>query len=282
MIRSLISGISGMQTFQEKMDVLGNNIANAGTVGYKAARTDFADTFNVSLRLATGGAAATSGGQLGSGVTTDSIKNIFTQGALYRTSLKTDMGINGDGFFLVRDTITNETFATRAGSFHLDTSGYLINNSGLRVQGYNNAALTTVGDIKIDLVGATPTPAAGAVVKDWAVGSDGKILVSATDSAVPSFIRGQILLQNFTDPTALTKEGGNTYSNLAAAGPLTTPGAPSSSGLGAIQSGVLENSNVDIAEQFTNLITTQRGYQASAKIITTSDEMLQEALNLKR
>ena len=280
MIRSLISGISGMQSFQERMDVIGNNIANAGTVGYKVARSDFADTFNVSLRLATGGAAAVSGGQIGSGVTTESIHNIFTQGALSRTSLKTDMGINGEGFFLVRDTLTNATFATRAGDFRLDPSGYLVNNSGLRVQGYNDTTLSTVGDIKMDLTGAPPTMTVGSKFKDWAVGSDGKILVSASDGT--SFIRGQILLQNFVDPQSLVKEGGNTYSNLVNAGPLVAPAPPAAGGLGALQAGVLESSNVDIADQFTQLITTQRGYQANAKIITTSDEMLQEALNLKR
>lgn len=281
MIRSLISGISGMQSFQERMDVIGNNIANAGTIGYKAARADFADNFSQSLRLATGGAAAVNGGQIGSGVTTNSIHSVFTQGALARTGLQTDMGIAGDGFFLVRNTVTGATLATRAGDFRVDQTGFLVTNGGLRVQGYSDAALTTLGDIKIDLTGAPATMAAGASMQNWAVGSDGKLLVSASDGT--SFTRGQILLQNFIDPQALVKEGGNNFSNLAAAGAVfATPKPPQSAGLGALQEGVLELANVDIANEFTNLITTQRGYQANAKIITTSDEMLQEALNLKR
>ena len=281
MIRSLISGISGMQSFQERMDVIGNNIANAGTIGYKAARADFADNFSQSLRLATGGAAAVNGGQIGSGVTTNSIHSVFTQGALSRTGLQTDMGVAGDGFFLVRNTVTNNTLATRAGDFRVDQTGYLVTNGGFRVQGYSDAALTTVGDIRIDLTGAPATMTAGANLQNWAVGSDGKLLVSASDGT--SFTRGQILLQNFIDPQSLVKEGGNNYSNLDAAGPLfTIPKPPQTAGLGTIQQGVLELANVDIANEFTNLITTQRGYQANAKIITTSDEMLQEALNLKR
>ena len=281
MIRSLISGISGMQSFQERMDVIGNNIANAGTIGYKAARADFADNFSQSLRLATGGAAAVNGGQIGSGVTTNSIHSVFTQGALSRTGLQTDMGIAGDGFFLVRNTVTNATQATRAGDFRVDQTGFLVTNGGLRVQGYSDSALTTLGDIKIDLTGAPPSMTVGANLQNWAVGSDGKLLVSASDGT--TFTRGQILLQNFIDPQALVKEGGNNYSNLAAAGPLfSVPKPPQTAGLGTLQQGVLELANVDIANEFTNLITTQRGYQANAKIITTSDEMLQDALTLKR
>ncbi len=281
MIRSLISGISGMQSFQERMDVIGNNIANAGTIGYKSARADFADNFSQSLRLATGGAAAVNGGQIGSGVTTNAIHSVFTQGPLARTGLETDMGVAGEGFFLVRNTVTNNTLATRAGDFRVDQTGYLVTNGGFRVQGYNDAALTTLGDIKIDLTGAPATMTVGANLQNWAVGSDGKLLVSASDGT--TFTRGQILLQNFMDPQALVKEGGNNYSNLDAAGPLfTIPKPPQTAGLGTLQQGVLELANVDIANEFTNLITTQRGYQANAKIITTSDEMLQEALNLKR
>ena len=281
MIRSLISGISGMQSFQERMDVIGNNIANAGTIGYKSARADFADNFSQSLRLATGGAAAVNGGQSGSGVTTNAIHSVFTQGPLARTGLETDMGVAGEGFFLVRNTVTNNTLATRAGDFRVDQTGYLVTNGGFRVQGYNDAALTTLGDIKIDLTGAPATMTVGANLQNWAVGSDGKLLVSASDGT--TFTRGQILLQNFMDPQALVKEGGNNYSNLDAAGPLfTIPKPPQTAGLGTLQQGVLELANVDIANEFTNLITTQRGYQANAKIITTSDEMLQEALNLKR
>ena len=281
MIRSLISGISGMQSFQERMDVIGNNIANAGTIGYKSARADFADNFSQSLRLATGGAAAVNGGQIGSGVTTNAIHSVFTQGPLARTGLETDLGVAGEGFFLVRNTVTNNTLATRAGDFRVDQTGYLVTNGGFRVQGYNDAALTTLGDIKIDLTGAPATMTVGANLQNWAVGSDGKLLVSASDGT--TFTRGQILLQNFMDPQALVKEGGNNYSNLDAAGPLfTIPKPPQTAGLGTLQQGVLELANVDIANEFTNLITTQRGYQANAKIITTSDEMLQEALNLKR
>jgi flagellar hook protein FlgE len=102
-----------------------------------------------------------------------------------------------------------------------------------------------------------------------------------------SHVRGQILLQRFQSPQALVKEGNNLYSGLIAAGPLggatPIPAAPgAANGLGTIQAGALELSNIDLANEFANLITTQRSFQASAKIITTSDEMLQDTINLKR
>ena len=97
-----------------------------------------------------------------------------------------------------------------------------------------------------------------------------------------TFTRGQVLLQNFQDPQALISQSGNLYSNQAAAGPLTAMSAPGSSGLGSIQSGALELSNVDLSSEMANLITAQRGFEANSKIVTTSDEVLQTLVNMKR
>jgi flagellar hook protein FlgE len=109
--------------------------------------------------------------------------------------------------------------------------------------------------------------------------------VRLTDNS--EYTRGQILLQRFNDPQALMKEGQNLYSGLGAAGPLggsssPTPAAPLTNGLGTVVSGALEGSNVDLANEFASMITTQRAFQANARVITTSDEMLQELVNLKR
>ena len=93
---------------------------------------------------------------------------------------------------------------------------------------------------------------------------------------------GQILLQNFTNPDQLVKVGGNLYTAPAAAGGLAAAAAPNSSGLGYIVSGSLEMSNVDLAGQLTELITAQRAYEANSKVITTSDDILQTLVNLKR
>jgi flagellar hook protein FlgE len=288
MIRSLNSGVSGIQQFQEKMDVIGNNIANVNTTGFKSARLDFADAFSDTLRTsssATGTSSGTPAIQIGSGVGTSAVRNIYTQGAITTTGYQTDMAISGDGFFVVRDPVTNVNFVTRAGNFRLDANNFLVTDSGLRVQGFNDNGLTTRGDIAVDAsqVPATTTP--GATMTAFSIDLEGHVKVKMSDGS--EFTRGQILLQRFSDPQSLQKEGLNLYSGIGSAGPLggnTAPlsQAPGSNGLGRIESGALELSNVDLAGQFTDMITTQRAFQACARVITTSDEMLQELVSLKR
>jgi flagellar hook protein FlgE len=289
MLRALQSGVSGIQQFQNRLDVIGNNIANSNTIAYKAARTDFADAFSQTLQVssAASSGAGQAGMQVGSGVITSSVKNIFTQGALNRTGVGTDMAIDGDGFFVVRDPVSAIEYVTRAGDFRLDSNNYLITNKGLRVQGFNAANNTSGGargDIQIDANLAPATTSPTATMTTFSIGRDGNINVHMSDGT--QFMRAQLLLQKFSDPQALLKEGDNLYSGIAAAGPLggTTPlaGQPGTNGLGGIESSALELSNVDLANEFANLIATQRGFQASARIITTSDEILQELVNLKR
>lgn len=272
MLRSLNSGVSAMQQFQGRLDVIGNNIANVNTTGYKSARMDFADAFSQTLQAAGPGVAM----QIGSGVNTAMISNQFTQGAITATGTPSDLAVSGDGFFVVRNTVTGGQFYTRAGDFQLDKDGYLTTVEGYRVQGYSDAGLTTLGDIKVDNTGGPSTE----LVKNFAFTSDGKLNVTLNDGR--EFVRGQVLLQRFNNPQGLTKQGNNLYSASAAAGPLATMAAPNTNGIGTIQGSSLETSNVDLAGQFADLITTQRAFQASARIITTSDEVLQELVNLKR
>jgi flagellar hook protein FlgE len=287
MLRSLSSAISGMQQFQNELDVIGNNIANSNTCAFKSARTDFEDTFSQTLEQASassnGGAVASM--QIGAGVSTAAITNTFTQGSLTTTGVQTDLGISGNGFFIVKDPASGEEFATRAGDFKLDGSGYLVTNAGYRVQGYSDSGLSTVGDLQLDATGKPATAAATATFKDFSVDANGKLNVTLDDGTV--FVRGQVLLQSFTDPGALLKRGDNLYSGITTAGPLggassPTPAAPKTSGLGEIQAGSLEQSNVDLTTEFANLITTQRAFQANARVVTTSDEILQELVALKR
>lgn len=281
MLRSLNSAISGLQSFQNELDVIGNNIANSNTTGFKAARVDFEDAFSQTLQMASANAAnggAVGNMQIGSGVTTAGITNLFAQGAPTRTGFGTDLYINGEGFFEVVDPASNERFVTRAGDFKVDSGGYLVTNSGYRVQGYNDSGLSATGDLMVDNSGqASP-------LKDFSIASDGTINVFLADGT--TLVRGQVLLQRFTNPQALLKHGANLYSNMIAAGPLggTTPQAapPGTSGLGSLQASTLELSNVDLSTEFANLITAQRGFQANARVVTTSDEVLQELVNLKR
>jgi len=284
MLRSLNSGVSGIQQFQGSLDVIGNNISNANTTAYKTARTDFSDSFSQTLQLSssgTSGNSGVSGMQVGSGVTTAAIRNLFSQGAMTRTGIQTDLAVSGDGFFVVRDTVSDTEFATRSGDFRLDESGYLVTNQGLRVQGYSDSGLTTLGDIQIDGSGRPSTSDPDASLVAFSINPDGIVNVRLSDGT--EFSRGQVLVQGFRSPQALLKEGNNLYSGLAAAGPVSSaPTTPGTNGLGKIQAGALELSNVDLANEFAKLITAQRGFQASARMITTSDEVLQELVSLKR
>jgi flagellar hook protein FlgE len=281
MLGSLNSGVSGLRQFQNEMDVIGNNIANSNTIGYKSARADFADALSQTLQSP---GTDTPGMQVGSGVTTAAVKTLFDQGSLTRTGVDTDLAVNGDGFFEVKDKVNNQLYVTRAGDFRVDNSGYLVTNSGLRVQGFSDAGLTTQGDILIDGTGRPATSSPTATVQGFSIDQSGQVTVRLSDNT--QFVRGQVLLQKFQNPEALVKEGNNLFSNISGAGPLggstPTPAAPGTNGLGQIQSGTLELSNVDLTNEFANLITTQRGFQASARVVTTSDEILQELVNLKR
>jgi len=288
MIRSLNTGVSGIQQFQEEMDVIGNNIANVDTAGYKAARVSFADSFSETLRGSTGAngtSSGTSAMQIGLGVGTAAINNVYTQGGLARTGVQTDLAISGEGFFIVRDSVNGADFATRAGDFRVDANGYLITNIGLRVQGFSDPALSTRGDVLIDTQGRPATADPAATFVSFAIDREGIVKVRLSDGT--EYVRGQVLLQRFSDPQALVKEGFNLYSGIDVAGPLgggsaPTSAVPGTNGLGRVESGALELSNVDLANEFSKMITTQRAFQASARIITTSDEMLQELVNLKR
>jgi len=262
-----------MQQFQQELDVIGNNIANVATTGYKGADVQFADALSQTMQ----GAGATGAMQVGTGVTTDSIANRFTQGAINATGNPLDVAISGNGFFVVRDQVSNAQFATRDGNFTVDTNGYLLLN-GMRVQGYSDAGLTTFGDLKIDNTGAPG--GSTAAVQHWNFDSAGDIVVTLTDNT--TFSRGQILMQDFRSPQMLVKEGDSLYSGMAGAGPLAQLSAPSTNGLGKLEIGALEGSNVDLTTELSNLITTQRAFEANSKVITTSDEVLQTLVNLKR
>jgi flagellar hook protein FlgE len=273
MVKSLTSGVSGIQQFQNKLDVIGNNIANSNTFGFKSGRADFEDSFSQSLQSSSGGNV-----QIGSGVGTATVRSLFDPGLITRTGVPGDMAIAGDGFFVVRDPVSGDSFATRSGDFRLDSSGYLVTNQGYRVQGYTDTGLSSRGDIKIDDTGKPDTETTS--MEDFRVDDKGQINVVLGSGK--TFVRGQVLLQRFQDPSMLQKEGNNLYSGMDEAGALAAPDVAGTNGLGKIAGESIEGSNVDLSVEFTNLITTQRGFQASARIITTTDELLQEVVNLKR
>jgi flagellar hook protein FlgE len=280
MMGSLQTGVSGLQQFQQQMDVIGNNIANVNTSGFKTARMDFAEALSQSYQSS--GSAGSM--QIGTGVATGAIQSQYTQGSISSTGIATDLAVSGQGFFVVRNSVSGDTFATRAGEFRIDKDGYLTDNQGLRVQGFTDGGLGTRGDIQINGAGAPallpPATVDNRNVTAVSIDSNGKITVRMSDGQ--EFLRGQVLMQTFKDPQALVKEGNNLLSGFSAAGPLGQLEAANTNGLGEIHSGALEMSNVDLAGEMARLITTQRAFQANARIITTSDELLQELVNLKR
>lgn len=284
MIGSLQTGVSGLQQFQEDLEVIGNNIANVNTTGYKSADMQFADAFSQSFGDTGGGSSR----QVGTGVSSSAISSQFTQGAINNTGTKTDLAVSGEGFFVVKDASSGVSFVTRDGGFKLDNNGYLVSNTGYRVQGYVGAApfssSSTIGDLQINTATAisslndTTTPAP--TLTNYVIDATGQINATLSDGTTG--VIGQVVLQNFSNPQALQKQGNNLFTYTSNAGPAAAAAAPGSGALGLIQSGSLESSNVDLAGQMAAMITAQRAFEANAKIITTSDEVLQDLINLKR
>lgn len=287
LIGSLTSGVAAMRSFTKGLEVIGNNIANVNTIGYKSSSVNFADSFSNTLRSSAPSSATASNQsavQIGTGVEISQINTSFTQGSLSSTGLDTDLGISGNGFFLVKNSASGALYATRAGNFRVDDNGFLVTTDGYRVQGAtggtSSATPSAFGDIQLG------TPPTGTELSSWSIGSDGSLTEFYSDGS--SATTNQILLQNYHDTSALVKEGSNLYSGFDAAGvigtnpPSTTDNTPGTQGLGAIKSGTLELSNVDLTNEISNMITVQRSFQASSRLITVSDSVLDDIVNLKR
>ena len=284
MLRSLFSGISGLRVNQTMLDVTGNNIANANTTGFKASTTVFQDTLSQLLGGATA-ANATSGGtnptQVGLGVQLASTSGNFSQGARQTTGSATDLMIQGDGFFVVRKG--NEQLYTRAGAFAFDAGGRLVTPSGNRVQGYRlDADGNRTGglvDITLDPANAVPAVPAGVSMTSYQINGDGKVRGIFSDGVQRDM--AQLALATFTNVQGLEKAGETAFRTTANSGApqVDTPG---SGQMGKVVGFALEMSNVDLAAEFTNLILAQRGFQASSRVITTSDQVLEELVNIKR
>jgi flagellar hook protein FlgE len=273
MFASLNTALSGLQQFQQQINVVGNNIANVNTTGYKDERMDFEDAFNQAL----GTDPST---QVGNGVGMAAVQTNFAQGTIASTGVASDLAVSGNGFFVVKDPTSGNSYVTRAGDFQVDSNGYLITANGQRVQGFNSTTLTTTGDLKIDATGAPATAAAGATVSSYNIDSSGNINVTLSDGT--TFVRGQVTLQNFSNPGALVNDGDNLYTATTAAGGLSAAVAPNSSGTGKIESSALESSNVDLTGEMTNLISAQRAFEANAQIVSASNQVLQDINNLTR
>jgi flagellar hook protein FlgE len=436
MLRSMFSGVSGLRSHQTMMDVIGNNIANVNTVGFKSSSVVFQDLLSQALKGAgtpttgTSGSGGTNPAQVGLGVRVAAVATSFSQGAAQLTGRSTDMSIQGDGFFTVRQG--GQQLYTRAGAFSFDALGRLTTSDGAVLQGWGASATgaintnSSVGDItmplgqainpsvtqgitiggnlpadapiaaatgpaapgsqvvssittydvqgaahdvtftfthtaadtwKVDatLPNTSPTgtpvnignaslvwnpatkafsapspftlslsPASTGAVGQWgsgtpaiaisfgttgaadalsqfagsssvqALGQDGSAIGSlqsftiGQDGIVTGVFSngktrpvGQVAVAGFSNPVGLEKTGNSLYRATVNSG-LASVGSAGTGGRGVLAGGTLEMSNVDLAQEFTNLIVAQRGFQANSKVITASDELLQDLVNLKR
>ncbi|EXJ22389.1 Flagellar hook protein FlgE [Alkalibacterium sp. AK22] len=300
MLNSLYSGITGMKGQQTKMDVIANNISNVNTTGYKSQRVRFQDMISQMNANAQGANNNGRGGinaqQVGLGTQVATTDVMMGGGSLQFTGRNLDFGIqNGDNSFFVVSESGNAGEPmqyTRDGGFYTDTNGNLTTSNGFRVMGYsagtpanvngfNAANLTGQAVGPLSIPETIPNPAGGGVltIQDYSIDNTGTIL--GTYSNGEAYVLGRIALSNFANPDGLEKVGDNMYNSSANSG-QPTYGGPSDDGFGTIRSGFMEMSNVDLATEFTEMIVASRAYQANSRSITTSDEMLQELINLKR
>lgn len=292
MLKSLYAGVSGMRSQQTKMDVIANNIANVSTTGFKSGRVRFEDMIsqiNTSAQGANNNRGGVNAQQVGMGVQVSGTDTIMTGGSLQATGRGLDFGIqNGDSSFFIVSGSGNAEGAmyTRDGGFFTDEQGNLVTASGMRVMGYTpDGELKPIsdeyeGEVGEELGALTIRKTIGdAELQSFSIDDNGNIIGTYSDGE--SYLLGRIGLANFTNPDGLEKHGGNMYTQTANSGEAQL-GAPSEEGFGVVRSGFLEMSNVDLANEFTDMIVTSRAYQANSRAITTSDEMIQELLNLKR
>ncbi|WP_035051365.1 flagellar hook-basal body complex protein [Carnobacterium pleistocenium] len=279
MLKSLYSGVTGMRNIQTKMDVISNNIANVSTTGFKTGRVRFEDMLSQTNVTAQ---ASTNAQQVGLGVQVGSIDTVMSGGSLQSTGRSLDFGIeNGDSSFFTVNDGTN-TFYTRDGGFYTDPEGDLVTSGGLNVQGYmatNNTGTLGTNLEAINIPQTIVEDGNNQSLQSYSVDSSG--LVVGSYSGGVSRTIGRIALTSFSNPDGLEKSGGNLYIESANSG-VPVAGNPGDPGYGSVRSGFLEMSNVDLANEFTEMIITSRSYQANSRSITTSDTMLEELINLKR
>ena len=245
---------TGLDAQQTRMMVVSNNLANVNTTGFKRGRVNFEDLLYQNERQP--GGATSQQTQLPSGLTTGtgvrvvSTEKSFDQGTMQQTGNALDVAVNGRGFFQVLMP-DGTTAYTRDGSFQLNSQGQLVTASGYAVQ----------PGIQIPNAAQSVT-----------VGTDGTVSVQVAGQAAPVQV-GTLTLSDFINPAGRQARGENLYVETGSSGPAqqSTPGL---SGMGTIQQGSLESSNVNVVEELVNMIETQRAYEMNAKAISTTDQML--------
>lgn len=254
-MRALDIAATGMQAQQTNVEVIANNIANMTTTGYQRQRVEFQDLLYQDLRRAGSNSSAAgtivpSGTQIGLGVRTAAIYRIDQQGNLQQTNNSLDLAISGNGWFQVTLPSGNTAY-TRDGTFGLSPTGEIVTADGYIVQ---------------------PGISIPSNATNVTINASGQVQVSLSGQTAPQTV-GQLQLAAFPNDAGLEAQGGNLFIQTAASGSPVTA-APSSPGFGSVQQGFVENSNVNVVSEITDLITAQRAYEMNSKVITTSNQML--------
>jgi flagellar basal-body rod protein FlgG len=255
MMRSLWISKTGMEAQQTQLDTIAHNLANASTNGYKRSHAVFEDLMYQNLRQAGANSSdqttLPTGLQVGLGTRAVATSRSFSQGNLQQSSGPLDVAVSGQGFFEIQMPDGTNGF-TRDGSFQVNATGQLVTNNGYTVQ---------------------PGITIPATAQSVTIGSDGTVSVVLPGQAAPQSV-GKLTLTSFVNPAGLDPKGQNIYTETAASGTPNT-GTAGQNGLGLIQQGFVETSNVNVVEELVGMIQTQRAYELNSKAIKTSDEMLQ-------
>jgi flagellar basal-body rod protein FlgG len=258
-MRLLLTAATGMESQQQHVDVISNNLANLNTTAFKKSRANFHDLLYQTIRApgqnTTTGTVVPSGIQIGSGSRLASVDKDFLTGSIKMTGNDTDFMVEGQGFFRVQMDDGSTAF-TRDGNFKWDNAGRLVSADGFPL----------VDEI-VRPQGAT----------DLVVGLDGSVTVNVGGEKQEI---GQIQLSNFINPAGLLSKGRNMYVATEASGEAIT-GIANQNGMGAIYHKQLEASNVNIVEEMVNMITGQRAYEMNSKVIQTGDQMLQSTVSIR-
>jgi flagellar hook protein FlgE len=290
MMSGMYAAISGLDAHQTMLDVTANNLANVDTIGYKAQSAQFSDELSQLIAAGTsanGYSAGTNPLQVGLGTQVGSIDNVMTAGGVESTGSATDVAIQGNGWLRVANgnvSTSPPTFDTtqytRAGDLTFNASGYLCTQTGQYVLGYGATQNASTGTYSANTAGgpnnAIVVPPGSTNVT---LGPDGS--VNYQTSTGTSVTAGYISLSSFPNQAGMQRDGGSLWSATAASGAETT-GQPGTGNYGQTISGELEQSNVDMGTEFTNMIEAERGYQANASTITTADQMMQTAVQMKQ
>ena len=262
MIRALYTAASGMSAQQLNLDTIANNLANSSTAGFRQTRLQFQDM--IYQNLVTPGAAqsqqtVSAGLQIGLGTKSAATEIIMTQGDLNQTNNPLDLAIQGAGFFQV--AMPDGTIAyTRAGSFHLNNQGTIVTTDGNPI----------IPNISI------PANATAVTITQYGV-----VNATLAGQQNPSQL-GQIQLATFVNPGGLSAQGSNLFTTTLSSGDpvLANPGGPE--GLGTLQQGYLENSNVDVVTEFVQMVLAQRAFESNSKVIRAADDMYSQVNNMAR